>query len=109
MLCLHVYQLVKNFPMEERFALADQMRRSASSIPINIAEGNSRFTRNDRKRFLLIALSSLNELHCECLLAHELQYISHEQYEKTESEISRTSFLLTKLLHSISHLPPRSP
>ncbi|OYD17229.1 four helix bundle protein, partial [candidate division WOR-3 bacterium JGI_Cruoil_03_51_56] len=54
-LVLDVYQLAKEFPSSERFRLTDQVCRSASSIPANIAEGYGRFSLKERVRFLYIA------------------------------------------------------
>ena len=100
-LCLCVYMLTKKFPMEERFALANQMRRSSYSVPINIAEGNMKRSKKEKIHFFEIAQCSLEELHCECKLAHDLNYITHEEIRKTNEHINRVSFLLTRLQASL--------
>lgn len=100
-LCLQIYAITKRFPSEERYALVDQMRRAASSVSINIAEGNTKASKKDRARFFEIALSSLNELDCECLLARDLSYISPEEFQRLDSPIRRTSFLINKLIASL--------
>lgn len=100
-LCLHVYSLTKKFPSDEKFGLTSQMRRSAYSVPINIAEGNSRRTAADKGHFMTMAHSSLEELHCESSLAFDLGYISKAEYVIIDDYIQRTSFLLHKLIKSI--------
>lgn len=100
-LCLHVYKITIQFPKHELFGLVSQMRRSSYSVPINIAEGNTRRTSKDKYHFLVIAQSSLEELHCESRLAFDLQYISQEEFQGVDQAINRTSFLLVKLMKSI--------
>ena len=74
-----VYQLTKDFPKEEIYGLTDQIRRSAISIPANIAEGCGRDTDKDFNYFLAIAKGSSNELETHLILAKELGYISEEK------------------------------
>ena len=57
-----IYRLVKMLPQEERFALSDQMRRAAVSIPSNIAEGQERGSTKEFKHFIMIAQGSRAEL-----------------------------------------------
>ena len=73
-----VYQLTKDFPKEEIYGLTDQIRRSAISIPANIAEGCGRDTDKDFNYFLAIAKGSSYELETHLILAKELGYISEE-------------------------------
>ena len=74
-LCLQAYEYIKLLPSEERFALADQMRRCAVSVPSNIAEGSGRNTNKEFIQFLYIANGSLCELETQLLLAHKLNYL----------------------------------
>jgi len=69
---LDVYQLTKEFLKEEVYGWTSQMRRSASSIGANIAEGCCRSSDRDFGRFLQIATGSAGELEYHCLLAHDL-------------------------------------
>ena len=70
---LDVYLLSKNFPRDERFGLTSQIRRSASSIPANIAQGSARGSDADYARFLYIAMGSAAELDYHLLLARDLE------------------------------------
>jgi len=70
------YTLVKTLPNEEKFALSDQMRRSAVSIPSNIAEGYERKSTNDYVHFLLIANSSRAELATQLEIGKMLGYFN---------------------------------
>ena len=67
-----VYVLTKNFPNEEKFGLTSQMRRSSVSIPSNIAEGRTRGSRADFRRFCYMAFGSANELETQILIANAL-------------------------------------
>lgn len=91
-----VYCITKNFPDEERFGLTSQIRRSAVSIPSNIAEGNGRRTSNDFLRFLSIARGSLSELQTQCIIANKLRYLSKDEFANLSSKIEE----LFKMIHS---------
>ena len=71
-----IYTLTKKFPKEELFSLTSQLRRSAISIPSNIAEGFKRFHNKEYKQFLFIALGSCAELETQIIIAKELKYIN---------------------------------
>jgi len=74
----NVYALTKNFPREEMFALASQMRRAAVSIPSNIAEGAARQSNKEFIQFLYVALGSLSELETQCIISNRLGFIKDE-------------------------------
>jgi four helix bundle protein len=99
-LCLSMYKLSGTFPSHEKFNLVNQMRRSAYSVPMNLAEGNTRRIARDKKRFFEIALGSLEELHYQCMLARDLHYCTQEQFSETHNAIQRVSFLVTRFRSS---------
>jgi four helix bundle protein len=97
-----IYDLVGRFPSHERYGLADQMRRSAVSIPSNIAEGQARQHTAEFRHFLYVALGSLAELETQSLIAHNVSYLTAEQVRDIEERISETR----KMLHGlIKQLP----
>ena len=71
-----VYKLTEKFPRQETYALADQIRRAAVSVPSNIAEGQARRAPGDFRRFLHISLGSLAEVDTQLVLAQEFGYLS---------------------------------
>ncbi|MCF7844411.1 MAG: four helix bundle protein [Kiritimatiellales bacterium] len=100
-LCLTVYKLSKKLPIEERFPLANQLRRSAYSVPTNIAEGNMKRSKKEKARFYEIAQGSLEELHCECKLSCDLKYISMNEFESVDEHLNRVSYLLARLKSAV--------
>ncbi len=91
------YALTNEFPKYEIFGLTSQIRRSALSVPSNIAEGASRKSINDRKRFYQIARSSLVELDTQIELSIVLNYLKHSDIEKTNQLTNRIFAMLTKM------------
>ena len=100
-LCLQIYRIAKLFPIEERFTLAQQMRRAALSVTSNIAEGNSRRSKNERRHFIDIASGSLEELHSQSRVACDLAYISLETFQQITEHTHKISYLLQKLRRSL--------
>ena len=73
-----VYRLLKRLPPEERYALAEQMRRAVISIPSNIAEGYARQAPKDYARFLVIARGSKYEIETQLSVCERLNYLTKE-------------------------------
>ena len=93
-----VYQIVKQFPKEETYALADQIRRSAVSVPSNIAEGSSRNSKKEFVHFLYISLGSLCELETQILIAKNIGYI--KSIDRLNAEITIIKKMLNALISS---------
>jgi four helix bundle protein len=74
-LVITVYRCTEALPQAELFGLTSQMRRSAVSIPSNIAEGKGRFSAKELVHFLLQARGSLLELETQLLIAYRLGYL----------------------------------
>jgi four helix bundle protein len=74
-------ELLLQFPIEEKFALSQQLRRAVQSVPANIAEAHGRFHYQDAIRFCYIARGSLDETLSHLLLAHDLGYISDDSLD----------------------------
>ena len=100
-LCLEVFRITKMFPGEERYVLSSQMRRSALSIPSNIAEGYGRKTRADYIRILYIAYGSVCELDTQISLSGDLDYIRESLLEKYQKEISEVGIMLRALIRAL--------
>lgn len=75
-LVLEIYKLTQNFPKEELYGLTSQIRRSAVSIPSNIAEGCARQTAKETVQFLHICLGSIAELETQLIIADKLNYFN---------------------------------
>ncbi len=74
-----IYKISKKFPREENFALTDQLRRSASSISANIAEGSGASSKKDFSHYLDISIKSIFETVSHLYLANQQGYISEQQ------------------------------
>lgn len=99
-LVLVVYQQTKQFPREELFGLVSQMRRAVASVPANIVEGFRRSSLKDSLHFYTIADASWEEFKYHLLLAHDLKYISQEQYQHTQGLSESVGALLTRWIQS---------
>ena len=86
-LTLKIYKITKSFPNDELFGLINQMRRSSSSIPTNIAEGCGRYSNPDFKRFLTISSGSSSELEYQLLLARDLNYLSESHFFELTNDV----------------------
>lgn len=94
-----VYILVKYLPKEETYALSDQMRQSAVSIPSNIAEGSGRNGTKEYLQFLYIALGSLCELETQIIVAKEIGYIN--TIEKLEDNMTIIKKMINSMITSL--------
>jgi four helix bundle protein len=94
-LVVSVYRLTQHFPKAEMFGLTAQMRRSAVSIPANIAEGAARTGIREFVQFLNIARGSLSELETHLLIAVDLDYVRSQ--DPIFDLLDRVSQLLTGL------------
>lgn len=85
-LALKIYENTKNFPREEQFGLISQMRRAASSVTANIAEGFGRFHYNDKIKFYQQARASAVELQDHILLSKDLAFLAKDSAEDLFSQ-----------------------
>ncbi len=100
-LTLYTYRITTGYPKEELYALVQQMRRAASSIPMNIAEGCGRNSNLDIAHFLNIAIGSANEIDYQFLLSKDLSYIATQEYETATSKIGEVRAMLISLVTRI--------
>ena len=100
-LAFESYQLTRHFPAEEKFGLVSQVRRSASSIPANIAEGHGRRSTGAFLNHLSIARGSLMELETHLILAERLGFLSSEHSKSKLLATEEISRMLAGLIASI--------
>jgi four helix bundle protein len=101
-LALGIYKITKDFPKEELYGLVSQLRRSAYSIPMNLAEGGTRQGEKEFSQFINISLGSCEEMRYQLLLSKDLGYIDLERFEKLDSEAEIVKKMLSKLYLKIS-------
>ena len=92
------YKETKTFPADEKFAMIQQIRRAALSVHLNIAEGSSRKSLAERKRFYEIARGSLIEVDTALDIAVELNYTTKELLNELGGLIVRCFQMLSKLI-----------
>jgi len=97
-LVVAIYKLTDFFPKYEVYGLSSQMRRSAISIPSNIAEGRRRGTRNEYRRFLTIAYSSGAELETQIEIAKRLFLSRNKNYSQINTLLLEVMKMLNKIL-----------
>ena len=98
-----LYRIVKKLPKEETYALSDQMRRAAISIPSNIAEGFGRNSKKEYLQFLYIANGSVSELETQLMLCVRINYLKESEIQSILSllsEIGKIIMTITKKLSS---------
>ena len=100
-LVTEVYALTRKYPASEQYGLVSQTRRSAVSIPSNIAEGYGRNSTSDYTRFLRIAGGSLYELQTQVEIAVNLNYISRKDFEAVDEASNEISKMLLGLIRKI--------
>jgi four helix bundle protein len=100
-LALSIYKATKSFPKEELYGLTSQIRRSSMSIPTNIAEGCGQNTDAQLARFLQIAMGSASETEYQLLLSHDLGFISKEDYEKLNNDVTEVKRMLTSFIQTL--------
>lgn len=95
-----VYRITRDFPKEELYGLCSQTRRSAISVPGNIAEGQGRLSSGEFRQFLGIAKGSLHELETQLIIARELGYL--DSMNPIFDRIREVARLLNGLLNAIT-------
>ena len=100
-LVMEIYRLTQTFPKEESFGLMTQLRRSAVSIPSNIAEGQGRLSRGEFRVFLGNARGSLSELETQILIAGKLDYLEESDTAGLMARASEVGRILNGLIGSM--------
>ena len=97
----HIYALSVKLPLEEKFGLRSQMTRAAVSIPTNIAEGCSRNSEIEFKRYLEISIGSLFEVETQLVIAKELEFIEPNELEIIFDLIKIEAKMINSLISKI--------
>lgn len=100
-LTLDVYTVTRLFPKEESYGLTSQLRRAASSIPANIAEGCCRSGDAEMARFLTIAAGSASEVEYHILLSKDLNYLSPERYHSLNGQVIEIKCMLIAFIKKL--------
>ncbi len=100
-LVLAVYRLTRAFPQDERFGVIAQLRRCASSVAANIAEGFGRRSTKDFVRYLEIASGSLEETRYFLILSRDLEYLESKDYSRLNDKCDEVGRLLGGLAQSL--------
>lgn len=100
-LAVDVYRTTRKFPREETYGATSQLRRAASSVAANIAEGNGREHLGDYLRHLSIARGSLAESETFIELARRLEYVTEHECEALISLHNRVGMMLNKLIQAL--------
>src|SRR5215471_14974380 len=96
-LALRVYRCTRTFPNDERFGLTSQLRRSASSVPANLAEGCGRRSDGEMSRFIQIAMGSGAELSYHLLLSCDLGFLEAREFSDLTSDLDAVMKMLSSL------------
>jgi four helix bundle protein len=99
-----IYQLIKNFPEEEKYNITKHLRENARGAPANIAEGFYRFHYQDSIRFYLIARGCLGEIKNDLYLSFDQKYIDQEQLDRYIQKIEDIYILLNSLIKATKNL-----
>jgi len=97
-----IYQATQGFPKEEIYGLTSQMRRSAISIPSNIAEGKGRYTVGEFRQFLIQARGSLLELETQIQIAGNLGYLKTKKMDELKIKAVEIGRMLNGLIDAVS-------
>ena len=101
-LTLALYRATRAFPRDEQYGLTSQIRRAASSIGANIAEGCGRRGRKDLSRFLVIASGSASELDYHLILAVDLELLNRTACQPLADKLASVRRMLTTFIRKIA-------
>jgi four helix bundle protein len=107
LLVLDVYAATGGFSRDEIYGLTAQLRRCATSIPANIAEGCGRDGDAELRRFVLIAMGSPSELEYHLLLAHELGFLKSDTYRKLSLRTQEVKRMLSPFINKLRPPPKK--
>ncbi|MDN5202068.1 four helix bundle protein [Fulvivirgaceae bacterium BMA10] len=98
-----IYDISRSLPENEKYGLIQQIRRSAVSIPSNIAEGSGKMGNKEFTHFLRISLGSAYELETQLILAHDLEFITDNELNNTMDNIQEIQRMIVGLEKSLAN------
>jgi len=101
-LALTVYKVTEPFPPAERYGVTSQIRRAATSIPANIAEGCGRTGDRELARYLRMAMGSASELEYHILLARDLNLLPPPEYKILHEAVVEVKRMLAGLIRQVA-------
>lgn len=104
-----VYKATRQFPKEEQYVLISQVRKAAISAASNIAEGASRISKREKKRFYEISRSSVVEIDTQFEISIILNYYKNGQSAELEQYLESTFRMLSKMIDNLGKNPPPTP
>ena len=106
-LAIDLYNITKHFPDSEKYSLTSQIRRSAVSVPSNIAEGSGRSSSKDFENFLNYSTGSSFELETQLIIASKLGFISDNEFSNTSERIQSIQKRIYSFKQSLKNQPGR--
>ena len=97
-----IYTITRSFPKEEIYCLTSHVRKSAISIPSNIAEGFARLTNNEYKQFLYYSLGSCAEATTQIIIASRLNYVTEKQADDLIEKLNILSKMIMSLIKKLN-------
>ena len=101
-LVIEVYRHSRSFPADERFGLTAHLRKSATSVPSNIAEGCGREGERELARFLSIAAGSASESEYQLRLARDLGYLQSDDHRQLGQQVNEVKPMLNSFIRTLS-------
>ncbi|MFZ1292529.1 MAG: four helix bundle protein, partial [Melioribacteraceae bacterium] len=93
----NIYEITSKFPKDEIYGLTSQIRRSAVSVPSNLAEGAARQTKKEFIQFIYISLGSLAELETQIIIAKEINYVTNIEFDVIVTKLTEIRKMLLGL------------
>ena len=100
-LVLDIYRHTREFPADERFGLTAHLRKTATSIGSNIAEGCGRDSDREMARFLSMAAGSASETEYQLRLTHDLGYLSPQVHEDLDTQVNEVKRMLNSFIQKL--------
>ena len=98
-----IYEVTKTFPKDDIYGLTNQIRRSAVSIPSNMAEGSARKGEKEFIQFLYISLGSMAELETQLIIANNLKYVNLNDYELMTGRLEEIRKMIIGLIKFVKN------